>query len=615
MVDVMFDQKDFFKKFRQLIKQQEYNDARLKLLNVLRLDMLDPAGVLQAGRMINRMSLSGSFNVSIFGQFTTSWLAHALQASAAAGGEILNVVDGPYDNVMQGLMTLNTAPDVLILLPWNQRLFVYDRTLLEQRLEDEFNFWSQAWEYISQTTHARIIQVGYDWINAGASGQFLAGQPDGFIHSIRTLNQRLRESLPDSAYFVDLEQVSGISGRKQFYDTRNYLWAKQPLSDSGTVLLSRYLWAGIRASLYGPKKVLVLDLDNTLWGGVVGEVGALGVVLSASPAGEAFRNFQLFLKQLKDKGCMLAICSKNNDEDAREPFEKNPDMLLSLNDFVAIKTGWGSKSESIKKISTELNISLDSFVFFDDSRVEQEEIRMVLPEVEVVNVPEDPVDYCDALLEGLWFESITVTAEDKQKTSQYQTERKRVELCNTFNTIEDYLLSLKMTADVRHLNEFDLDRAVQLIGKTNQFNLTTRRHSRDDILAFLSIPDSLCLTLRLNDRFGDYGFVSLILTHADTEGSLKKLVIDTWLMSCRAIGRTVEHFLFRQLLIEARKLGFQRIVGEYIPTKKNAQVENLYKEFGFVLVDRNDKQNEWYELNIEQASLPETYIEKSIADD
>lgn len=612
---VKFDQKALFKECRQLNKQQKHDDTRQHLFGALRRDQLDTGGVLQAGRMLERLNLVGHINVSIFGQFTTPWLAHALHASAMARGQALKIENQSYDNVMQGLMTLESHVEVVILLPWHQRLLAVGSRSAEQRIEEELNFWLQAWQLVNQKSNARIIQVGYDCTDAGASGQYIAGNNGGEIELVRSLNRQIREKLPDSSYFIDLEHVSGTMGRNNFYDARNYFWTKQPLSESGLVLLSRYLWAGIRATMIGPKKVLVLDLDNTLWGGVVGEVGAQGIELGDNPAGEAFKSFQQLAKQISHNGCLLAVCSKNNDADAREPFESNSDMVLSLSDFALFKASWEPKTKAIREISEKLNLGLDSFVFFDDSPTEQEEIRFTLPEVEVVKVPSDPSEYRGALLEGLWFESINITEADKQRGIQYQHERARVENRDMFSNIDDYLQSLEMRAEVAPLEQSDIERVVQLIGKTNQFNLTTRRHSRAEVLDLMAQPGTIALTLRLIDKFGEYGLCSVLLARADSENPSDTLIIDSWLMSCRVIGRTVEQFLFNQLLSEAKNRGFRQIRGEYVVTKKNSMVSDFFPALGFEPVDVSANQAQWFQLQIGQATEASTYVNCLSADD
>ncbi len=613
---VPFEQKAFFKSCRQLVKQKKNIDALTELKQAIHQNLLDAGGLSQAGRLLEKLNLSSNLNIALLGQFTTSYLSPVLKAMALPQGHVLSIVEESYDNVMQSLLTLEQTIDVVILLPWHQRLMMQSSRSPQQRLEEELSFWQQAWQLISKNSNTRIIQVGYDWIDAGAAGQFLAGQGDGDISLIRQLNQKIRSKLPESAYFIDLEQVSGHLGRQQFYDARSYHWTKQPLSEQGVIHLSKVILAGIRTSIIGPKKVLVLDLDNTLWGGVVGEKGAHGIELGDNPTGEAFKNFQLLAKQLRDNGCVLAICSKNNDADAREPFETNPDMILKLDDFAAFKAGWGPKSEAIKQIALELKLGLDSFVFFDDSKAEQEEVRMALPEVSVIDTPEDPSDFRQALLDGLWFESIQRTLEDSQRAQHYQHERQRVESQSTFNSIEDYLVSLTMTADIRELNNDDIDRVVQLLGKTNQFNLTTRRHSREDVMSLISQPESIGLTARLTDKFGDYGLVSVILATKDTSREDATLIIDSWLMSCRTISRTLEHHLFNQLLSVAKANNFKRIVGEYIPTQKNVLAKNLFSELGCTPIDKNtQRDSQWFELDLDSATNVTTFVNSTDNDD
>ena len=273
--------------------------------------------------------------------------------------------------------------------------------------------------------------------------------------------------------------VSGEFGRASFYDQRRYYWTKQPFSEAGTLHLTGHLWAGVRALTTGPKKVLVLDLDNTLWGGVVGETGPLGIGLGDSPEGEAYLAFQKHVKDLTRRGIVLAVASKNNPADAREPFETNLDMALKLDDIAAFEACWEPKGATIQRIARTLNLGLDSFVFFDDNPAEREQVRQALPEVEVVDVPEDPAEYVRVLQAGLWFETVgLIDADWRPASEQYAVERKRRELQETSGSLDDYLRSLEMVAEVKAIDEADLQRVVQLPGKTNQFNLTTRRHTR-----------------------------------------------------------------------------------------------------------------------------------------
>ena len=425
---------------------------------------------------------------------------------------------------------------------------------------------------------------------------------------MRAVNQQLRDGLPPGAVFCDLEQISGEIGRNRFYDARRYYWTKQPFSEEGLVRLVEHLAAGIRALTTGPKKVLVLDLDNTLWGGVVGETGPLGITIGEGADGEAYTAFQKHVKGLSARGIVLAASSKNNDSDAREPFEKNPNMVLSLDDFAHFEATWDPKAVTLRKIAQTLRLGLDSFVFFDDNPAEREHIRQALPEVAVVEVPPDPAEYIRALDRELFFEAVDITNEDRIRAEQYLSERRRRDTETTFESLDGYLTSLEMTGDVRAIDEGDMDRVVQLIGKTNQFNLTTRRHGLAKVRQMLDLPATVGLTLRMSDRFGDHGLVSLIIATSVPGAELPTLAIDTWLMSCRVISRTAEEFFLNALIAAAREAGVSRLVGEYVPTAKNGLVRELYDRLGFERRGMSESGVLTYQMELKTASPAKTFV-------
>jgi FkbH-like protein len=284
-------------------------------------------------------------------------------------------------------------------------------------------------------------------------------------------------------------------------------------------------------------------------------------------------------------------------------------MLLSLSDFAAFEAGWEPKAAALERIAAALRVGLDSFVFFDDEPAEREQIRQALPEVEVVEVPEDPSEYKRSLIAGLWFEAVQVTSEDQQRTEHYRSEHHRVRARSGSASIEDYLTSLAMRAHAEPIDENNLDRVVQLIGKTNQFNLTTRRHGRDEVRAMLADADSIGLALRMSDRFGDYGLVSVILGVKEADSVHPTLRIDSWLMSCRVIGRTAEHFLFDVLLNRARELGYSRLIGEFRPTPKNAQVGDLYDRLDFARRPDSPAESTLYDLDLASASTVANFVQ------
>lgn len=617
MMSTVGERPPVLKQVRALIKNGNPSEALRVLAHAIRAGRLGPEDCENAGRMIQKQ-LTGAegaprVRVLLLGQFTTSWLAPVLTAVAWGDGCFADVREGGYDTVLQTLMTLEEGADhfdVVILLPWNQRLIGSSHKA--DAFDDELGFWRKVWELAIERTRARILQVGYDWVTPGPLGHHLSGAFRGDVGRIRRINEALRGALPHGAFFVDLEQVSGALGRERFYDRRHYFWTKQPFSEVGLQRLAAHLWAGIRALMTGPKKVLVVDLDNTLWGGVVAETGPLGIALGESPDGEAYREFQGHLKGLSDRGVLLAICSKNNPDDALAPFQQNPQMLLSLGDFACVEANWEPKTVGLRRIAETLNLGLDSFVFFDDNPAEQEQVRQVLPEVSVVEVPADPSEYVTALQSGLWFEVAELSAADAQRPAQYQQEKSRRALQETAASMSDYLLSLDMEGCVKPIGEAEIQRVFQLIGKTNQFNLTTRRHSLEDLRRLLCQPDSIHRVLFLRDKFGDHGLTSVLLAVPAIGEFGKALRIDTWLMSCRVIGRTAEQFFFNDLIAAARELGYQWLEGEYVPTRKNALVADLLDRLGFSRYHEGTDGTRLYRLALAQAACGETFVRPSL---
>lgn len=616
MHDQSIDPNTVLKTARMLRKKGNSEEALSIIFEVLRRDSFSAEEFDKAGRFILK-SLEGlnknriDLRALILGQCTVSWLRSSLTAAAWARNVLLTIGEGEYDNVFQDLNRLSsnqTECDVVVLIPWNQRLLSDDNRTIEERIEDETSFWSQCWNIVKDRMGARLIQVGYDFITPGAQGYHIGGSAGGNLDLIRQMNATLLDNLPKGAYFVDLERVSGEIGRRRFYNFRRYFWTKQPFSENGTKRLAEHIFAGIRALTTGPKKVLALDLDNTLWGGVVGELGPYDIALGESPDGEAFRAFQKHLKALTKQGILLAACSKNNPEDAREPFDKNPDMVLKLSDFAAFEAGWDFKTVMLERIAETLNLGMDSFVFFDDHPAEREQVRSGLPQIEVAEASSDPSDYISDLNQGLWFETVSLTRDDLGRTKQYRVEGQRRELKQSIKSTEDYLGSLEMLGDVRMVEEPDIQRVVQLLAKTNQFNLTTRRHSLSDVQSFLKRRGVVALTLRVQDRFGDYGLIGLVVGLPQKNNPEPTVHIDTWLLSCRVIGRSVEQFMFQKVVEHARASGYTKMTAEYIPTQKNQLVAGLYEDLGFSIVSQDPDNTVRYELSLDDPVLPKTFV-------
>ena len=572
-------------------------DAGRQILQVALRSGMDPEDTERAGRLLQRKAAPGP-SVRVLGVCTTAWIPPVLTAVAWGRGMSLQITDGDYDSVLQDLAS-GEATDVVVLIPWTQRLLSGDDAA--SAVAGELAFWEAAW---ARLQGAKLVMVGYDLPAAGPAGLAQSGIGGGRLDRVRAVNAALRARLPPGAAWVDLERLAGDMGRRHFYDPRRYFWTKQPFSDAGNVELCRHLHAAIRSLTTGPKKVLICDLDNTLWGGVVGEVGPHGIAIRESPDGEAYRALQAHILGLSKRGVVLAVCSKNNPADAEEPFAQNRDMLLSRADFAAFEASWDPKPVAIKRIASTLRLGLDSFVFLDDNPAEREAVRQVLPEVEVVELPEDPAGYLAALEEGLWFEAAALTAEDGARVAQYRAEAARREAAGGFDDLEGYLRSLEMKAETRRVDATDLERVVQLLGKTNQFNLTTRRHGIDKVRGWMGDPRAVPLTIRLADRFGDHGLVAVVLGVPDEEG----LRIDTWLMSCRVIGRSLEQYTLARVAEAARAAGYARLLGEYLPTPKNPQVADLYDRLGFSLVEEGPDGSRRYVAELDALAEPVSFV-------
>jgi FkbH-like protein len=404
------------------------------------------------------------------------------------------------------------------------------------------------------------------------------------------VNSRLGVAAGNKVDIIDCERLSALVGKQRWLDPRYWHLSKQAVSMQALPLLARHLTAVIAADLGLSRKCLVLDLDNTLWGGVIAEDGLAGIRLGGDQTGEAFVAFQEYLRRLKDKGVILAVCSKNNEADAKEPFERHPEMRLKLDDFAVFIANWDSKADNIVRIAETLNIGLDALVFVDDNKVECAAMHRAVPQVDVIALPADPASYTRTLSQYLMFETSAFTAEDASRTEQYRARMLARRLEKSVGSLDELWESLEMTATIAPFDELSLQRIVQLIGKTNQFNLTTRRHGLAQIEAFMQDPDCVHFSMRLRDRFTDHGLVALMI--ALQRGHI--LEIDTWLMSCRVIGRTVERTMLAHLCEHAAQRGVTTIRGLYIPAAKNQLAKDAYSQFGFLAVEEVAGGQAWH---------------------
>lgn len=395
---------------------------------------------------------------------------------------------------------------------------------------------------------------------------------------LRRLNLLLAEQAPPYVHFNDVEALASAWGVRQWFDARYWNHARQPVSFA-CLIPYVHNTARIIGALFGRSaKCLVLDLDNTLWGGVVGDDGVEGIAVGEGDAvSEAFKAFQEYVLRLKQRGVMLAVCSKNDEANAQAPFLQRRDMPLKLEDFVAFKANWDPKPDNLRQIAAELNIGLDALVFVDDNPAEREHVRQRLPQVRVIELTDDPSDYPRLVDEAGWFEAVALSAEDQARTAQYQANTQRAQLAETVEDYRAYLAALEQKAVIRPFEDAWLERITQLTNKSNQFNLTTRRMSRSEYEQLLQDPDVLTACVRVADRFGDNGLISVLFGRRAGD----ELHIEQWLMSCRVLKRGVEQLLCNYIARECRARGIRRLHGRYIPTAKNSLVRDHYRSLGF----------------------------------
>jgi FkbH-like protein len=422
-------------------------------------------------------------------------------------------------------------------------------------------------------------------------GPFDAGDPNGLTHRLAAHNEALTRRLhgETDVYVWDFAGLVRAAGSAAWTDARLQLLARVTVASERQPILARHLIRTISALRRPPAKCLVLDLDNTLWGGVVGDDGVEGLHLSDDWPGSPYKAFQRAVLGLRDRGILLAVASKNDEAVAATAFRTHPDMLIKWEDLAAVRINWDLKSTNMRAIAEELNIGPDALVLFDDNPVERAEVCAGLPEARVIDVPVDPTRYREALFASGHFDQLGLSAEDRERADMYRVERQRSILKQEAPSLADFLESLEMEAEIGTAGRQTLGRIAQLIAKTNQFNLTTRRHTPADLARMAASDDTVVAWLRLRDRFGDQGLIGVgILTRQESDACL-----DTFLMSCRVMNRGVERALMAYLIEHAAAKGCRRVLGEYLPTPKNHMVAGLLPELGFAPNGRSGNGSSW----------------------
>jgi len=542
--------------------------------------------------------------IALLSSFTIDLLVPYVEVETARAGLAADVYIAPFDTVQQELLGAGSGclahrPDVVFVSqllddacpPLMEDFLDLSRDHVENLVERVLTETASALSAFRQRSEAAVVICNFALPRCAALGVYEVAAKVSQTEVIRRLNRRLVDvvSAIPGTYVLDFDRALATVGYRNGHDERLWHLARAPLTSAMMRELSRRQAGFVQALVGTPRKCLVVDLDNTLWGGIVGEVGRDAIALGRTYPGSAFRQFQLAIRQLARRGVLLAINSKNNPEDARDVLDSHPGMVLRPRDFAAVRMNWQDKPANMLEIAAELNLGADSLVFVDDSPAERAKMRQTLPEVLTIEMPDNPIDFPQALLDCYAFERVSMTSEDRRRGDMYQQQRQRTHLAQTARSVEEFLRSLEMDVAVHPIDERSFPRALDLIHKTNQFNLTTRRHSAAALRDMMADAAWGMFVLRAADRFGDSGIVGIALVKVGEREAL----IDTLALSCRVIGRTLETALLSFVADWARTQGIERLDGEFVPTPKNAPAADFYQRHGFQPVGDSAAMTRW----------------------
>jgi FkbH-like protein len=527
------------------------------------------------------------FKLGLVGNSTTDFLKPMLIASALRHGVALEVVSTEFGQLVQEAVDPNSKLNrakldgVLLAIDFRGLPFrtgagwpMFDPAAALAQLETvRAGFRKHSGALCLVQTIPPPAELLFGSLDAGTSGTLRA--------SLAAFNAQVaKDAVERGDVIVDVDWLASCIGLDAWHDDRQWYIAKTPCSQKALPAYADLVGRTLGALRGKARKCLILDLDNTLWGGVIGDDGLEGIALNPGDArGEAHRAIQQCAADLRSRGVVLAVCSKNDDAAARMPFRSHPGMILKESDIAVFLANWDDKATNIERIAQQLELGLDAMVLLDDNPVERAQVRQALPQVAVPEVGEDPSTYVRTLLGAGYFESIGFTREDLARAGQYQSNAQRAQAMEGARDLNEFLRSLQMQIEFKPFNAQGRKRITQLINKTNQFNVTTRRYTEQQVAVLENAADHYTMQVSLTDRFGDNGMIGVVI--AVLRGT--DFDIDAWLMSCRVINRGVEQATCNQLVAEARRVGAQRIVGTFIPTERNSIVADLFSKLGFTL--------------------------------
>ncbi len=551
--------------------------------------------------------------LALVSSFTIDLLVPYVDVETARLGLAAEVYIAPFGTVQQELLRPGTGcvahhPDIVFVSqlladacpPLVDDFLGLSPDEVEELVEGVLSDIASALHAFRQRSDAALVVCNFALPPHAVLGLYEVAAGNSQTEVIRRMNRRLVDvvSAVHGAYVLDFERALATVGYRSAHDERLWHIARAPLAPSMMRELARRQAAFVQALVGAPRKCLVVDLDNTLWGGIVGEAGADAVALGQTYPGSAYRQFQLAIRQLAHRGVLLAINSKNNPDDAREVLDGHPGMILRTSDFAAMRMNWQDKPSNMLEIAEELNLGTDSLVFVDDSPVERATMRQALPEVLTIEMPAHPIEFRQALLDCCAFERVTMTSEDRRRGRLYHEQRQRTHLAGSVRSVEEFLRTLEMDVAIAPIDERSFPRALDLLHKTNQFNLTTRRYGAAVLRDMMA--DATCGTFVLHaaDRFGDNGIVGIAIVKTGGQ----EAVIDSLALSCRVIGRTLETAFLSFLADWARRRGIDRLEGEFVSTAKNAPAADFYQRHGFQRVSEAAGTVRW-SMSLREASV------------
>lgn len=552
---------------------------------------------LQRALAANSNNLPGlePVKLAILGSATISHLPPAIRVAGLRRGMAIKVYEASYGMYWQELMDQSSGlyafrPDVVLLALDARHAAALETP--EAVLDTMRSCWTQAKaSFNCQILQQTLLPVFPDLM--GNNESRLPHSPAAIVNKV---NELLRPASDEAGIdLLSLDRFSVVEGLDFWYEPGIWHRSKHEVHPRATLSYGDQVARLIAAGRGRSSKCLVLDLDNTLWGGVIGDDGLEGIVLGqGSGTGEAFAEFQRYAKSLSERGVILAVCSKNDEKNALEPFLSYPEMVLKREDIACFVANWTDKATNLRSIAKQLNIGLDALVFADDNPVERALIRRELPMVAVPELPEEPALYVQTIAAAGYFEGLRITAEDRARSEQYQANAERERLKDSVTDMASYLDSLRMVLTVQPFDRVGLARVTQLINKTNQFNLTTERLTEAEVEERMLDPKRVTLQVRIADRFGDNGMIAVLIARVLGTDA----VIETWLMSCRVLGRKVEEACLNVLAERCAALGAKKLIGLYRPTAKNGMVREMYRGLGFDLIEEDEAGAAQWELSL-----------------